>query len=182
MKKLISVLCLCTIVALAGCGKSNSKYENVNLTNSNVQEEKDKNDTSSSPSKADFQTVPDEGEKALDQVVEVAKESFKDSKGKLMYGYQGEQKINNVECYIFTVYSGDNDTYTELGTFAVVKKTDALYQLNKDTNKFEIVEQEADKTSSWADTQTESFAKYLSSNKSSADENSKQLEESSEAK
>ena len=187
MKKLIKLvtitICMCGMFSLASCSAGKENAENVKNTETSAssQENSDKENTDSSavsddetslPDRNSLQTVPDNAVNVLNDVIEQSKTDFKDEKGKKLYGYQGKQKINNIDCHIFVVCSEKDNNFKNLGTYASVVKTREIYKLDASTNKFVKCEGK-DKTQqlSWADTETESFAKYLSADKEKSVQN-----------
>ena len=180
MKKLFRLMticvCICSVFTFASCGSEQAKAENMKNTESTVTTESSQTDSQveeteeseALPDKETLQAVPDEAVDALNDVIEQSKDDFFDAEGKFLYGYQGVQKINKVDCYIFVVYNKNKDIYKNLGTYASVVKTGELYKLNVNTNKFEkSVLTHKTQELSWADTETESFEKYLSADKES---------------
>lgn len=177
MKKLIVAAFICCMFSFTACSSNTSESENVNLSGSGAAVESSTTQTANTelPDKNSFKAVPDEAEKNFDVVINASKKEFSEEKGKKLYGYQGVQKINNVDCYIFVVYSENEDIHTQLGTFAVVKDSGELYKLDKSVGKFEKVVQDNDgKEAAWADTETDCFVKYLSADKANSAESAKQ--------
>ena len=179
MKKLFRLMticvCICSVFTFASCGSKQAKAENMKNTESTVATESSQADSQAEeeesealPDKETLQAVPDEAVDVLNDVIEQSKDDFFDAEGKFLYGYQGVQKINKVECYIFVVYNNNKDIYKNLGTYASVVKSGELYKLNVNTNKFEkSVPSHKAQELSWADTETESYEKYLSADKES---------------
>lgn len=174
MKKIfIMVAAVCTMLVCASCGNtSNDNENNVNLTNSEAVAENDNvnNDDGTSavlPDKSHFETVPDDANASFNYVIETSRSLYKNGNGKRLYGYLGTEKVNNKNCYVFSIYEENDNKHNEIATVAIEPKTFTMYELGKNGKFVKIAVKEVssdDSECEWADKVTESFSKYLSSN------------------
>lgn len=181
MKKLITVFaCLCCMICCASCGNTTDGDTKtggaVNVSENSAANAGD----GVLPDKSNYDELTQEAKNAFDDVViKYVKQEFPEDKDRVVSGFCGEASVKDedgktsYDCYVYDVFSKKDNVYSDLGTYAVVEATGELYKLNKNTNSYSKVELKEEECN-WADTERESRAKYLSSNKTQTAESQTQ--------
>lgn len=163
MKKLTAIIIALSAAALmCSCGsvdsdkKSAEKAEKSDVVTTAPDDEA-VTETFTLPSRETFAKVPDEAAQSFDYVIKSVKKSYPVSeKGATrLYGYLGEEDINECKCYIFAVYDKNDDVHTEVATVAVTEDSSEIYVYNNELSVYEALETpEDDSTDSeyhWAE-------------------------------
>lgn len=158
MKKLIiCIALLCSLTICTACGKSNdSSNDSKSLTTAQDSENIDDStaDFISEVSKENYTEVPDEAMDAFNYVSKNIKKVFTEADGKWMYGYKGCETVCGEECYIFAVYTENEESSLKVGIVAKAKDSDNLYKSDYITEQFSKVTISNDSDNSWAKTPT----------------------------
>lgn len=142
MKRIIALLtAIFTAAAMCSCGSSgksdsdSSKKSETTTAVTTVAEEEVTTETFTLPSKETFAQIPDEAAESFDYVIEAVKKSHPtEVKGSTrLYGYLGEEDVNDSKCYLFAVYDKKKDVHTEVATVAVTEDSSELYVYNSET-------------------------------------------------
>ena len=96
--------------------------------------------------RANFQELPEEANDAFNTVINAVKTVSPLEKGmNRQYGYKGKEKVDGIECYLFSVYDFDEDNSSvKVGEFAKAVDEELVYKLG-DTG-FEMLELAPEKT------------------------------------
>lgn len=163
MKKLTAIIiAICAAAVMCSCGSVNSdKKSSEKAEKSDVvtvaPDDEAVTETFTLPSRETFAKVPDEAAQSFDYVIKSVKKSYPVSeKGSTrLYGYLGEEDINECKCYIFAVYDKKKDVHTEVATVAVTEDSSEIYVYNNELSVYEALETpEDDSTDSeyhWAE-------------------------------
>lgn len=189
MKKFtVIITALFTAAVMCSCGSVESEKKSSNKSPKNnvvttAPEEEGSTETFTLPSRETFAKVPDEASQSFDYVIKSVKKSYPVSeKGATrLYGYLGEENINECKCYIFAVYDKQKDVHTEVATVAVTEDSSEIYVYNDELSVYETLEAPDDDDSvveyNWADnslseTDSENTDEQVSSfeNETSADD------------
>ncbi len=159
MKKIIiCIALLCSLVLCVSCGNSNNSASpsqtaaQKNETEESAEESLD--DFISEVSKENYSKIPDEAMDAFNFVSKNAKKIFTEVDGKWMYGFKGSEVISGEDCYIFVVYTENEESGSKVGMIAKAKNSDNLYKHDDTTGKFDKVALSNDSDNSWAKTPT----------------------------
>ncbi len=166
LTKLTAVILAASFI-LAGCGNTNpgAKKQSVkkadtasSQTGSAAETE---SDTEESCPEGEFLKLPDEALDAFDQLTVELKDIFPDIKGKLMYGYTGEELIptrsGEKDCYIFDYYTYKKKIYTKIATVALEKESSIVYLL-EDDGTYSEAETDQPEELKWCETATPALA------------------------
>lgn len=168
MNKLIAiVIALSTAAVMCSCGNVNSDKKSSGKTEkaeavTTAPDDEAVTETFTLPSRETFAKVPDEASQSFDYVIKSVKKSYPvTEKGATrLYGYLGEEDINECKCYIFAVYDKKEDVHTEVATVAVTEDSSEIYVYNNELSVYETLEtSEEDSAVSeyhWADGETSS--------------------------
>lgn len=153
MKKILIISVLAACLVLGGCSSSETdkNQKNVEVTNNEVSDtdilgDEDDAESSSVPDKPTFSKIPDEAVGAFDYMINSTKKIFTQESKKRSYGYIGEEKIENKDCYAFEIYDLNDTESLKIATVAVTKEADKVYLYNENTEKYEIIEMPRDFT------------------------------------
>ena len=131
MKKLIMTLVLAGVmVSVSACGNTGSSE-----TVSEVVESENVQTVAADAVKddrVDFKELPDEANSAFNTVINAVKDICPVEKGfNRQYGYKGKEKIDGVECYLFSVYDFDKDNGSiKVGDFAKAVNEELVYKID----------------------------------------------------
>ena len=178
MKKIIvTAAAICTLFVCSSCAntKADNSDSNVNLANTQMTEESvsSEEEFSSLPDKSNFEVAPATASDSFNYMIEATKKVYPDNQGKRLYGYLGTEKVKGVNCFVFSIYEENDDRHSEVATVAVDPKSFNMFSLNPTTNKYESLVIPNDESSAaeteWAEKETATFEKYLSSGSAKAD-------------
>ncbi len=164
MKKLTAIIiALSTAAVLCSCGSVDSNKNSAEKAEKSEVVTTAPNDdivteTFTLPSRETFAKVPDEASQSFDYVIRSVKKTYPvTEKGATrLYGYLGEEDINECKCYIFAVYDKKEDVHTEVATVAVTEDSSEIYVYNSELSVYESLETSENDSSSneyhWAET------------------------------
>lgn len=150
MKKVtvFAALMLCAAV-FCSCGAANGSSaaakENTDVTTT-VQtaapdDENVTTETFTLPSKETFAQIPEDAEQSFDVVIKAVKASYPaENKTKRLYGYLGEEEVNDCQCYIFAVYDKNKDVHTEVATVAASVDGSSIFVYNAETLTYDVLD------------------------------------------
>ncbi len=158
-KRMLTAVVLAAVIVMAGCGKTEKKTEKVNNEPAVTEAEE-------SRPEGEFEKLPDEALEAFDSLTVELKDIFPDTKGKLMYGYTGEQLIDTEsgekDCYIFDYYTYKKKVYTKIATVAMDKESKMVYLFDEADGTFSEAETEQNEEKKWCETATPALAAAVS--------------------
>ena len=179
MKKIIVIAAaVCTLFVCSSCSDKTAENTNssVNLANTQVATEvsdSSEEEVSSLPDKSNFEVVPATASDSFNYMIEACKKVYPNNQGKRLYGYLGTEKVKGANCFIFSIYEENDDKHSEVATVAVEPNSFDMFALNSATGKYEKLVIPNDESSAaeteWAEKETATFEKYLSSGSAKAD-------------
>ncbi len=153
----IVLLAVTAAVALASCGGSTgSKTQAAKQTSAvttDAETSSASTETFTIPERDTFAEIPEGAEQSFDMVMDAVNKSYpNDEKGShRLYGYMGEEQIDEEKCYIFAVYDRKKDVHTEVATAAVNEDSSKVYVYNEDTMTYQLLDiPEEPEETTWA--------------------------------
>lgn len=154
MKKIVVYIVLaCTMMMLTSCEKQAelSAVKAIEMEDSvDSSAESSRQDFIEEVSKENYSEVPDEAVDLFNTVSQISKKIFCDADGKWMYGYKGVEKIYDQDCYVFSVYTENDDSSDKIGIVAIAEISKKVYVLNEATGAFEKAEYTDETKNCWA--------------------------------
>ncbi len=146
-----------SVVCLGGCSAKNVKKaaDKAVVAADAAEPVVEKNVITELPDKTEFVKIPNEAVEAFNFGVEELKNVCPIDKGfKRLYGYVGEEKVENADCYVFCVYDQKKDETLYVGKIARAVEAEKLWFDNGEGYK--LIETE--KSPAWSETVTETYA------------------------
>lgn len=145
-------------VCMTGCG-STAKKDSKKTAEAAVTEQRELSEQTvieQLPAADEFEKIPDDAVDAFNySVSELKRVCPVKGKTKRLYGYVGEETVENADCYVFCVYDQKKDETFYVGKVAKTKADDRLY-LYDENSGYELVEN--DDEPCWSETVTASYA------------------------
>ena len=156
--KTILILAAAAIMTftMTGCSGAAQKSEkDVKNTAEKAQAAEESTTTSSFsiPGREAFTQIPEGAEGAFDKVIDAVDSAFPKEKksSHRLYGYMGQQEINDVSCYVFAVYDKDgDDVETQVTTAAISVDGQQVFTYDEQTTAFTRLQLPETETDSWA--------------------------------
>ena len=146
-----------SVVCLGGCSAKNVKKaaDKAVVAADAAEPVAEKNVITELPDKTEFVKIPNEAVEAFNFGIEELKNVCPIDKGfKRLYGYVGEEKVENADCYVFCVYDQKKDETLYVGKIARAVEAEKLWFDNGEG--YELIETE--KSPAWSETVTETYA------------------------
>ena len=146
-----------SVVCLGGCSSKEVKEaaDKAVVAADAAEPVDEKNVITELPDKTEFVKIPNEAVEAFNFGVEELKNVCPIDKGfKRLYGYVGEEKVENADCYVFCVYDQKKDETIYVGKIARAVEAEKLWFDNGEGYK--LIETE--KSPAWSETVTETYA------------------------
>lgn len=155
MRKIaVYLIIACTLMMFSACEKQADLSAVKAIDNIDQQslsdEESSKETFINEISKESYTEIPEEATEALNSVAEISKEIYPDADGKWMYGYNGKEKINGEDCYVFTVYTETEDSGNKLGVIARATKSGNIYSIDEDAGTYKKIPANVEFENTWS--------------------------------
>ncbi|MBR1563644.1 MAG: hypothetical protein IJ645_10620 [Ruminococcus sp.] len=146
-----------SVVCLGGCSSKEVKKaaDKAVVAADAAEPVVEKNVITELPDKTEFVKIPNEAVDAFNFGVEELKAVCPVEKGfKRLYGYVGEEKVVDADCYVFCVYDQKKDETVYVGKIARAVDAEKLWFDNG--SGYEFIETE--RVPEWSETVTETYA------------------------
>lgn len=140
MKKIIASFILCIMtVFMVSCSENNSdSLENDQTTTAHKASYESGKSFKAEDLGENYSVMPNNTENYLNDIMQTSKRIFPDADGEFRYGYKGKESINNEDCFVFSVFTENDDTNTKIGSVGISEKKKNIYIQNEVTNEYEL--------------------------------------------